>query len=113
MTLINSRTIRGRCPICSGEHATCGPSSESVPFDQRMEVAAVGGPLKEYEVTLPGGRKTTMQLNEEDAKRYGVFDGDSGDQQEQAAQAPAEDASAKARPAARNKARTAADKGDG
>ncbi|MGW1134420.1 hypothetical protein [Streptomyces griseoluteus] len=71
------------------------------------------GPLKEYEVTLPGGRKTTMQLNEEDAKRYGVFDGGSGDQQEQAEPAPTGDAAAKARPGARNKARTAADKGDG
>jgi hypothetical protein len=78
-----------------------------------MEVAVVGGPLKEYEVELPGGRKTTMQLNEEDAKRYGVFEGGSGEQEEQASEAPAEDAATKSRTGARNKARTAADKGDG
>lgn len=99
--------------MCGEPHAACGPPSESVPFDQRMEVAVVGGPLKEYEVTLPGGRKTTMQLNEEDAKRYGVFDGGSGEEQEQAAEAPADDASVKSRTAARNKSRTATDKADG
>lgn len=73
----------------------------------------MGGPLKEYEVTLPGGRKTTMQLNEEDAKRYGVFDGGSGDQPEQTTEeASSEEAAAKSR-TPRNKARTASDKGDG
>jgi len=30
----------------------------------------VSGPLKRYEVTLPGGRKTVMKLNEADAERY-------------------------------------------
>lgn len=71
----------------------------------------MGGPLKVYEVELPGGRKTTMQLNEEDAKRYGVAGGDSGG--DQAAQEPSgEEAAAKSR-TTRNKARTASDKGDG
>ena len=114
MTLLNSRMIRGRCPVCGGEHAACGPPSGSVPVDQRMEVAAVGEPLKEYEVTLPGGRTTTMKLNEADAERYGVLEGGSGEQQEQAGEAPTEDAAVKSRSATRNKARTASsDKGDG
>lgn len=99
--------------MCGGEHAACGPPSASVPFDQRMEVAAVGEPLKEYEVTLPGGRKTTMKLNDADAERYGVLEGGSGEQQEPAGEAPAEETAVKSRPATRNKARTASDKGDG
>jgi hypothetical protein len=70
-----------------------------------MEVAAVGGPLKKYEVTTPSGVTTTMKLNEEDAKRLGVLDAPESD--ETAAEQP----QTKARPAARNKARTAADKG--
>ncbi|MFF0777089.1 hypothetical protein [Streptomyces sp. NPDC003720] len=71
----------------------------------------MGGPLKVYEVDLPGGRKATMQLNEEDAKRYGVGGGDSGG--EQATQEPSgEETAAKSR-TTRNKARTASDKGDG
>jgi hypothetical protein len=78
-----------------------------------MEVAAMGEPLKEYEVTLPGGRTTTMKLNEADAERYGVLKGGSGEQQEPAGEAPAEDTAAKSRTTTRNKARTASDKGDG
>jgi hypothetical protein len=112
VTLINSRSVRGRCPVCGGEHVACGPPSRSVPFDQRMEVAAVGEPLQEYEVTLPGGRKTTMKLNASDAERYGVLEGASGDRQESAGEASAEDTSAKSRTTSRNKARTASDKGD-
>jgi hypothetical protein len=72
-----------------------------------MEVAAVGGPLKKYEVTTAHGVKTTMKLNEDDAKRMGLLDSGKGED-EQSAEEPA----AKAR-ASRNKARTAADKGDG
>lgn len=67
----------------------------------------MGGPLKEYEVELPGGRKTTMKLNEADAERYGVGDVPKSEE------ALAEDSSTKSRSAVRNKARTAADKGDG
>lgn len=98
--------------MCGGDHAACGPPSASVPVDERMEVAALGEPLKEYEVTLPGGRKTTMKLNEADAERYGALEGNSGEQQEQASEAPAEDTASKAR-TTRNKARTSSDKGDG
>lgn len=111
MTLVNSRAIRGRCPVCGEQHAACGPASETVPVDERMEVATVSGPLKKYDVTMPSGVTTTMKLNEDDAKRLGVLDADSGSQQEPAEE-PAEAPAAKSRPA-RNKARTAADKGDG
>ena len=75
-----------------------------------MEVAAVGGPLKKYEVTTPSGVTTTMKLNEDDAKRLGVLDAperaDEADSQAEA-EAPSKSRSP------RNKARAASDKGDG
>ncbi|WP_432027457.1 hypothetical protein [Streptomyces sp. 1222.5] len=67
----------------------------------------MGGPLKKYEVTTAHGVKTTMKLNEDDARRMGLLDSGSGEE-EQAPQEP----ETKAR-ASRNKSRTAADKGDG
>jgi hypothetical protein len=98
--------------VCGGKHAACGPPSTSIPVDENWEVATVAGPLKEYEVTLPGGRTTTMKLNERDAERYGVLEGTSSEQQK-TSETQTEDASAKAR-TTRNKARTtASDKGDG
>lgn len=113
--LVNSRTVRGRCPMCGAAHAACGAASDSTPVDERIEeVAAVGGPLKKYEVTTQSGVTTTMKLSEEDAKRMGVLDsgtddGTAADQRE----APAEDTATKSR-TARNKARTtSSDKGDG
>ena len=105
MALINSRTVRGRCPTCGAEHAACGTASDTVPVDQRMEVAAVGGPLKKYEVTTPG---TTLKLNEEDARRLGVLDEPKADTEEQAAEA---EAPAKAR-TVRNKSRSASSNKD-
>ena len=69
--LITSRTLGGRCPVCGGEHAACGPPSGSVPIDETWEVAAVGGPLKRYKVTTPHGVETVMKLNEADAERLG------------------------------------------
>jgi hypothetical protein len=73
-----------------------------------MEVAAVGGPLKKYEVTTPSGVKTTMKLNEDDARRLGVLDEASKTSTEESAPEPA----AKRR-AASNKSRTAATKDGG
>lgn len=73
MTLVNSRMVRGRCP-CGAEHAACGPSSTSTPVDEYLEVAVVGGALKKYKVTMPGGKQTVLKLNEADARRYGVFE---------------------------------------
>lgn len=113
MTLINSRTVRGRCPTCGEPDAACGTASASVPVDEQMEVAAVGGPLQRYEVTTPSGVKTTMKLNDADAKRLGVLD------EQTDSNAPAEDEQptastpSKAARSTRNKARTAPDKGDG
>lgn len=114
--LIRSRTVRGRCPICGGEHAACGTPSESTPVDERMEVAAVGVPLKRYTVTTPSGVETMMKLNEDDAKRLGVLDqpkttstqtGDPETAVETTTETPA-----KSRTAA-NKSRSARTKGDG
>lgn len=112
MTLVNSRTVRGRCPMCGAAHAACGTASDSTPVDERIEeVAAVGGPLKKYEVTTPSGVKTTMKLNEDDARRLGVLE------QETETQAPdqlAETETPSKSRSTRNKARTASsDKGDG
>jgi hypothetical protein len=73
-----------------------------------MEVAAVGGPLKKYEVTMPSGTVTTMKLNEDDAKRLGVLDEPESDSAESAG--GDEQPAAKKR-AVSNKARTAASKG--
>ncbi|CAM5603779.1 hypothetical protein SVIOM74S_05807 [Streptomyces violarus] len=95
--------------MCGAAHAACGTASDSTPVDERMEVAAVGGPLKKYEVTTPSGVKTTMKLNEDDAKRLGVLDTPEQDSTEEAAEEP-EQPQAKAR-TTRNKSRTAADKG--
>lgn len=70
----------------------------------------MGGPLKKYEVTTQSGVKTTMKLNEADAKRLGVLNEPDQDNAE-----PAEEtgqATPKAR-ATRNKARTAANKDGG
>lgn len=98
--------------MCGERHATCGTASDSVPVDTQMEVAVVGGPLKKYEVTTPSGVKTTMKLNEDDARRLGVLDDAQVDEpageekQESSAPAP------KAR-STRNKARTAANKDGG
>jgi hypothetical protein len=73
-----------------------------------MEVAAVGGPLKKYEVTTPHGVQTTMKLNEEDARRLGVLDEPDSDSSE-AGSGDAQPAAKKR--AVSNKARTAASKG--
>jgi hypothetical protein len=78
-----------------------------------MEVAVVGGPLKKYEVTTPSGVKTTMKLNDDDAKRLGVTADSPAD--EPAAEPESDtaaDAPTKSR-ATRNKARTATGDKDG
>lgn len=69
----------------------------------------MGGPLKKYEVTTPHGVKTTMKLNEDDAKRLGVLDAPERDATGEVAE-EADPAPAKKR-AVSNKARTAASKG--
>lgn len=63
----------------------------------RMEDAVTGGPLKIYDVVVYG-YKTQMQLNDDDAKRYGV-----SDQHAPAAEHPVAKKAAKPR----NKSRTA------
>jgi hypothetical protein len=79
-----------------------------------MEVAAVGGPLKKYDVTTPSGVTTTMKLNEDDAKRLGVLDAPEQPAEAQATDEPAETETPSKARTTRNKARTASsDKGDG
>lgn len=95
--------------MCGAAHAACGAASDSTPVDERMEVAAVGGPLKKYEVTTSSGVTTTMKLNEEDAKRLGVLDGPDGTDE---TTAEPEATQSKTR-TTRNKSRTAANKDGG
>jgi hypothetical protein len=98
--------------MCGAAHAACGTASDSTPVDERIEeVAAVGGPLKKYEVTTPSGVKTTMKLNEADARRLGVVDEPEQVDTDTTAEEP-QQAQPKAR-ATRNKSRTAANKDGG
>jgi hypothetical protein len=101
--------------MCGAAHAACGTASDSTPVDERIEeVAAVGGPLKKYEVTTPSGVKTTMKLNEDDARRLGVLDAPEQEGETQAPDQPAETETPSKSRSPRNKARTASsDKGDG
>lgn len=62
--------------MCGAEHAACGTPSDSVPVDQSVEVAVVGGPLKKYSVVMPSGVTTVMKLNADDATRHGLTDAD-------------------------------------
>lgn len=74
-----------RCRVCGAADAACGTHSNTPPVDDGwQEVAEVdGGELKTYEVDVRGN-KTTMQLNEHDAKRYGVLPGSESDDTETA-----------------------------
>lgn len=70
----------------------------------------MGGPLKKYEVTTSSGVKTTMKLNEDDARRLGVLQ-EPAQTETDAPDEPAQtETPAKSR-TVRNKSRTAADKG--
>lgn len=117
MTFFNpSRTGDGRCLVCSTANCACGGPSDTVGVIERMEVAAVSGPLRKYRYTK-GANSTVLKLNDKDAEQLGLTEDDLLDAE------PAEsDGEAKAaRPAANrsrggaaNKARTgAATKGRG
>lgn len=105
--LVNSRMVRGRCP-CGAEHAACGPPSTSQPVLDQLEVAAVSGPLKLYDVVMHG-IPTRMKLNEADAKRYGatLIEAEEAPEPKQTVAPPAK------KRAPSNKARTAATKDGG
>ena len=68
-------TVAKRCAVCGAQHSGCGPSTTVIPIGDNVtrrkeeDVA-----LKRYEVDLGKGRIATLQLNDEDAKRYGVFE---------------------------------------
>jgi hypothetical protein len=108
--------VRGRCP-CGAEHAACGPPSTSQPVLENLEVAAVGGPLKLYDVVMHG-MPTRMKLNEDDAKRYNAtpVDAPKVETQTETPDVPAQptetEIPGKAR-TARNKRRTPANKDGG
>lgn len=112
--LVNSRTVQGRCPTCNAQHAACGTASDSVPVDANVEVAAVGGPLKRYEVETSPGVTTTMKLNDADAQRLGVLAPPKAETVTEIPDVPAQptetETPGKSR-SPRNKRRTAADKG--
>jgi hypothetical protein len=79
-----------------------------------QEVATV--PLEKYEVTLPGGRKTVMKLNEADAGKYNAVPLGGGSRSAPAADS--EENAPEPKPAAKkrttsNKARTTANKDGG
>lgn len=105
--LFTRQTAGGRCP-CGAEHAACGPPSDAVPVDERMEVAVVGGPLKKYRVTSASGAESVVKYNEADAERLGLSDADLVPERETVTdvQLPDDAPKPKARGASRNKART-------
>jgi hypothetical protein len=105
--------------VCGEQHAACGPAPDTTPVDERIEeVAAVGGPLKRYEVTTSPGVTTTMKLNDADAERLGVLNAPKQPTETEVPDRPAEPTETqtpqtKARTASRNKSRTAANKDGG
>lgn len=99
----------GRCAACGAANAACGDaSSDVVPADQLIEeVAAVGGPLKKYNVVTPTGHKTVIKYNEADADRAGLTDADLVDEPGPAGAAGAvEVVEAKIRPVSANTGRS-------
>lgn len=100
MTLINSQAAGSGWPPAL--------------VNDSQEVATV--PLEKYEVTLPGGRKAVMKLNEADAGRYDAVPVDGGSRSAPAVDS--EETAPEPRPAAKkrtasNKARSAANKDGG
>jgi hypothetical protein len=70
---------RRRCPVCGAADAACAIHPVDTAVDDLFqEVAVVGGELKTYEVEV-NGNMTTMQLNEDDAKKMGVLPGGGGE----------------------------------
>lgn len=111
MTFFNpSRTGDGRCLVCSTASCACGGTSATVGVDERMEVAAVSGPLRKYRYTK-GTNTTVLKLNDKDAEQLGLTEDDLLDAEpadtdgEAKAATPAAN---RARGGAANKARTGA-----
>lgn len=68
--LINSNTIKGRCPVCGAASCSCGGPSDAVGVDKRVVAVPLGGPLREYSTGRPG---QTIQLNDEAARARGLL----------------------------------------
>lgn len=67
--LVNSRTIKGTCPICGAANCTCGGPSNVIPVDERVTRASGKGPL----ISFPIGRGVSVRLSEEAARRQGLL----------------------------------------
>jgi hypothetical protein len=74
-----------------------------------MEVAVMGGPLKKYNVTTSSGARTVIKLNDAEAARHGLTEGDlvggAAPKAQPDEETPPKVVEEKAAPAAPNKAR--------
>ncbi len=66
--LINSNTIKGKCPVCGAANCACGGPSNVIPVDERVTRVG-GGTLKRYDL----GRGVSIQLTEEAARARGLL----------------------------------------
>lgn len=65
--LVNSRSMKGKCPVCGAGNCSCGGPSKVVPVDERVTMAS-RGPLKQYDL----GRGVSIQLTDEAARALGL-----------------------------------------
>ncbi len=66
--LINSNTIKGKCPICGKANCACGGPSTVVPVDERVTRAGAGV-LRTYSL----GRGASIQLTDDMARARGLL----------------------------------------
>ncbi|MFH0902325.1 MAG: hypothetical protein V2A73_16965 [Pseudomonadota bacterium] len=66
--LINSNTVKGKCPVCGAANCACGGPSKVIPVDQRVTTVGTG-PLTSY----PLGRGASIVLTEDMARARGLL----------------------------------------
>lgn len=66
--LLNSNSLKGKCPVCGAASCACGGPSKVVPVDQNVSTAG-SGPLRKY----PLGRGVFVQLTDEAARARGFL----------------------------------------
>ncbi len=66
--LINSRIIKGKCPVCGTANCACGGPSTVIPVDERVTRAGTGA-LRTY----PLGRGVSIQLTDDMARARGLL----------------------------------------
>lgn len=71
MPLVNSQTIKGKCPICGESNAKCGGPSTNHPVDVAIDLGKGKemAELQRVEYTTPSGYKTVIKATPELAKR--------------------------------------------